>query len=176
MLYCTSARKMGQSYLCGCPEAAVPGEVVAVGAASLLLAAGEDEDTEGSGDRAPGCRSRAVRMRHGAGDGGCCFLEPRQRPSSTLSSSSETDAAAVGPGPPLIALLGSAQLSCSNELGSAVQEEEDLNPDVHCLNARVGSRSVRRRLSCHFLICLSLGGESGRSGCKIRRRKGRQEG
>jgi hypothetical protein len=65
---------MGQSYLCGCPEAAVPGEVVAVGAASLLLAAGADEDTEGSGDRAPGCRSRAVRMRHGAGDGGLLLL------------------------------------------------------------------------------------------------------
>jgi hypothetical protein len=86
---------------------------VAVGATSLLLAAGEDEDMEESGDRAPGCRSRVVRIRHGAGDGGCCFLEPRQSPSSSSSSSFGTDAAAVGPGPPLIALLAIAELARS---------------------------------------------------------------
>uniref|UniRef100_A0A0A9E120 Uncharacterized protein n=1 Tax=Arundo donax TaxID=35708 RepID=A0A0A9E120_ARUDO len=73
--------------LCGCPEATVPGDVVAVGVTSALAlllaavaaapAAGEDDDTEESGDRAPGCRSLAVRIRHGAGDEGCCFLDPR---------------------------------------------------------------------------------------------------
>ena len=114
------------AHLCGWPEATVPGEVVALGAVSALAlllaaaapAAGEEEDTEESGDRAPGCRSLAVRIRHGAGDGGCCccFLEPRQSPSSSSSSSTSSSTAAsgggspamnatVGPAPPLIALL-----------------------------------------------------------------------
>lgn len=121
------------AHLCGCPEATIPGEVVALGAASALAlllaaaapAAGEEDDTEESGDRAPGCRSLAVRIRHGAGDGGCCFLEPRQSPNSSSSSSSSppefssTSSAAatasgggspamkatVGPAPPPIARL-----------------------------------------------------------------------
>jgi len=52
------------AHLCGWPGATVPGEVVALGAASALAlllgvvapapAAGEEEDTEESGDRDPG--------------------------------------------------------------------------------------------------------------------------
>jgi hypothetical protein len=39
----------------------------------------EEEDTEESGDRAPGSRSLAVRIRQGADDGVCCSSEMRPR-------------------------------------------------------------------------------------------------
>ena len=116
------------AHLCGWPEATVPGEVVALGAVSALAlllaaaapAAGEEEDTEESGDRAPGCRSLAVRIRHGAGDGGCCcFLEPRQSPSSSSSSSTSSSAAASGGGSPAMnATVGPAPLIALLVLGS----------------------------------------------------------
>jgi hypothetical protein len=39
----------------------------------------EEEDTEESGDRAPGSRSLAVRIGQGADDGVCCSSEMRPR-------------------------------------------------------------------------------------------------
>jgi hypothetical protein len=81
--------------LCGCPEGTVPGEVGLLLVAAVPAAAGEEDETEESG-----CRSLAVRIRHGAGEAGCCFLlEARQSPgssSSSSSTSSATEAAAGG--------------------------------------------------------------------------------
>jgi hypothetical protein len=105
-------------------------------------AAGEDEDTEESGDRGPGCRSRVVRIRHDAGDGGCCFLEPRQSPTSSSSSSFGTDAAAVGPSPPLIALLAIAELAQSE--GNRAREQHR-GEGTREKNRGEGRRGVRRR-------------------------------
>lgn len=120
--------------LCGWPEATVPGEVVALGAASALAlllgaavpapAAGEEEDTEESGDRDPGCRSRAVRIRHGAGDGAgccCCFLEPRQSPSSSSSSSCPTTTSSSSSSAPEFSSTSSAAAGGgSPEMNAAV--------------------------------------------------------
>jgi hypothetical protein len=93
----------------GWPEATVLGDAPGVGsstALALLLtamgpaAAGEEDDTEESGDScAAGCRALAVRIRRGAGvSSSCCFLDPRQSPSlSSSSSSSPTEFSSTSP-------------------------------------------------------------------------------